>query len=622
MERRVHPGNDRTPVTSGYLAAITTLLVVALAASCATPPARGTALAAAHSSSPVADRIAPLPAPRFQQAGLPTVAEVAAAPSELTVPAAATLAGGRGPIAAADLIASTATAELALRAPQGMRLSPGPLRLTERSAPSGVAAGALLAKGLAELAASRSYASRAPLPVPSMRNLAGVPVEIAGNSERQPAAAAPAARGPKDAAQAARPPAQIPNPVRPEVATAAAAPGVRVPVRPAPAPIQSAARSQATPAAAQALPPASGSVAVQPNRSESGSLPPVQPPVSDAKPVPQASLPVSEHLTGNLGSNMSVSFPGDGWIYLGTADATDAVKFVNKSLSKGETRFLFRIVTPGDYTLMFQRQNLATGTQESRNIAIKIVPPANGIAGGGAPGYAEGGGAPLPLPSSADATTVAQSGSAPAVPAAAAPSTGTPVQPSHLKQGTGTTGTALWGAAAEKAQGGQPAAGTNASSAAGSPGPAGGQAVTPQNATAAASTGNAVPQVSQPLTSASIPAGSTDSAGVTQPANVPQFDLGTPSGMLAAATYDLAHSKMQEAEKLLTDYLSKYGYTDNADEAYFLLGKLYEQDSSLRDIRKSIDYYTKLRDQYPFSSYWEEAGRRIQYLNQHFIYVR
>ena len=619
MERRVHPGNDRTPVTSGYLAAIGALIVVMLVTACATPQTKGTALAPANTSA-VVERVAPLPPPPFNQSGLPVIKQIAAPQNPLTVPAKFTLAPGRGPIPVSDLIIASAASGLALRAPEGMQLSIGKAGLAGGSTSSGVAEGALLTKALAELAATPKFAARAPLPVPSSRNLSGVPVGIAGKNEQPPAHRQLGGGAPESGAKTARARAQSPSAAQREVATTAIAPTVQAPVQPAPTAPQPVVASPAPPASSRTQPAVSASVPAQPNVAGTDALPPVLPPVSDAKSVSQASLPVSEHLTGNLGSNMSVSFPGEGWIYLGTADATDSVKFVNKSSSNGETRFLFRIVTPGDYTLMFQRQNLATGSQESRNIAIKIVPPPDGIAGGGAAGYAEGGGAPIALPSSAGATNVAQTGSSPTIPAAGAPFPGKPTAPTQLQQGSGTTGTALWGAAAEKAQGGQPQPGTTSSPGVGSSGTSGAQVAVPP--TAAASTGNAVPQVSQPLTAASIPAGRIDAAGSSPPSNVPQFDLGTPAGMLAAATYDLAHSKAQEAEKLLTEYLSKYGYTNNADEAYFLLGKLYEQDSSLRDIRKSIDYYTKLRDQYPFSSYWEEAGKRIQYLTQHFIYIR
>ncbi len=102
----------------------------------------------------------------------------------------------------------------------------------------------------------------------------------------------------------------------------------------------------------------------------------------------------------------------------------------------------------------------------------------------------------------------------------------------------------------------------------------------------------------------------------------PSFDLSTPDGLLAAAKYDIAQDKGKDAERLLGEYLQKYSYTANADEAYFLLGKLYEENSAVRNIRESLKYYTDLQKEFPFSRYWEEAGNRIRYLNRHFIYVR
>ncbi len=58
------------------------------------------------------------------------------------------------------------------------------------------------------------------------------------------------------------------------------------------------------------------------------------------------------------------------------------------------------------------------------------------------------------------------------------------------------------------------------------------------------------------------------------------------------------------------------------DSVYFFLAKQYESVSGLRDIRKSIDYYKKIVDEFPISLYWEDSRERINYLERRYIYIR
>lgn len=60
----------------------------------------------------------------------------------------------------------------------------------------------------------------------------------------------------------------------------------------------------------------------------------------------------------------------------------------------------------------------------------------------------------------------------------------------------------------------------------------------------------------------------------------------------------------------------------NKDEGYFLLGKFYEANSDYRNVKKSIEAYKEVTDGYPLSKFYDEAEKRIIYLQRFYINIR
>ncbi|MFQ3619894.1 MAG: hypothetical protein SNJ78_03005 [Spirochaetales bacterium] len=58
------------------------------------------------------------------------------------------------------------------------------------------------------------------------------------------------------------------------------------------------------------------------------------------------------------------------------------------------------------------------------------------------------------------------------------------------------------------------------------------------------------------------------------------------------------------------------------DQWYFLLAQLYETVAEVRNIRRALFYYEKLRNTFPFSPYWDEADYRSRYIRRNFLEVR
>ena len=82
--------------------------------------------------------------------------------------------------------------------------------------------------------------------------------------------------------------------------------------------------------------------------------------------------------------------------------------------------------------------------------------------------------------------------------------------------------------------------------------------------------------------------------------------------------YELANEKYQEANLLLSEFF-EYS-TDRIDEGLFLQGQIYEAESPVKDIKKSIENYEALIKNYPSSEYWNDANKRIKYLRR-FYYL-
>lgn len=81
---------------------------------------------------------------------------------------------------------------------------------------------------------------------------------------------------------------------------------------------------------------------------------------------------------------------------------------------------------------------------------------------------------------------------------------------------------------------------------------------------------------------------------------------------------DLINSKdYAKAYNMLTTYL-EYA-NDGRDEALYILGQILEADSPVKNIKEAISTYQTLCDSYPASKYWDSANKRIIYLKRFYI---
>ena len=88
---------------------------------------------------------------------------------------------------------------------------------------------------------------------------------------------------------------------------------------------------------------------------------------------------------------------------------------------------------------------------------------------------------------------------------------------------------------------------------------------------------------------------------------------------LEKARTSVSSKKYDDAYTALTQYLEFS--TDNRDEALYLLGQLLESDSQYKNIKQAVETYQTLCDSYPASKYWEMANKRIVYLKRFYINI-
>jgi TolA-binding protein len=316
-----------------------------------------------------------------------------------------------------------------------------------------------------------------------------------------------------------------------------------------------------------------------------------------------------------VGQLVEVPFRGTGWVYLGELGSRPGIIYNSRRLDPEGQSFVFRVEAAGIYGLKFYKQDFyrdyilndfvqviagepaeaaATGwfnpaIDRGRVVAEPRWPSAleeaeliARAAGATPEAAADSGAAPVESPAPSPAAAAATPPSAP--PAAAAPPSALPASPAS-------------------------------SSAAGPETPA--QAPAPANGAPTAR-----PPASDkgvlPLESAAL--SSAPGAPVTpgEPA-VPGREM-SPGEYLDAARREYEAGRVATALAILDQFRERY--PAGTDEAWWLYGQFYEAGGPSRDIRAALDYYRRLVQEYPQSRRYNEARRRIAYLERYYINIR
>jgi len=138
-------------------------------------------------------------------------------------------------------------------------------------------------------------------------------------------------------------------------------------------------------------------------------------------------------------------------------------------------------------------------------------------------------------------------------------------------------------------------------------------------AQAESSAQSAVPkqQTTQPQTVSSLP----QTAAPEAAAQSGVVETPLPPDVILQRAKDAFNSGNVPSAIALLDQYSKLNSSDT-DELYWLYGQFYEANSPSRNILLSLDYYRRLVREYPQSRRYNDARRRIAYLERFYINIQ
>ena len=310
---------------------------------------------------------------------------------------------------------------------------------------------------------------------------------------------------------------------------------------------------------------------------------PVAPPIPELPSLPRDEKPEEQVVFSRVvrltvGQMLEIPFRGTGWVYLGEMGNRRGLSYDSRRLDTqgGNTlgqSFIFRAETAGTYILKFYRQDFIQDYIINDYVQVIVV-------------EADDSGRGRPF-SAIDRGRVIAEPRWPIVPEAAGSVSETISPP--------------------------PAAGTSAVTTPQRPDAV--QTVEPAGAEPAARSPNpAAPSQTGVLPSpdVTLPATTAGQAGASESLSPDEYVR------QAKQEFDTGH--MEQALDILERM--KQRYPSGTDEAWWLLGQLYESNSTARDIKQSLDYYRRLVNEYPQSNRVDDARRRIAYLERYYINIR
>jgi TolA-binding protein len=267
-----------------------------------------------------------------------------------------------------------------------------------------------------------------------------------------------------------------------------------------------------------------------------------------------------------VGQMLEIPFRGIGWVYLGELGNRRGLSYdsrrldIESGITIGQS-FIFRAETAGTYILKFYKQDFIQ--DYIINDYVQVIVGEADDAGRGRQGFLTDRGRVVAEPRWPFIPEAAATTSEAASPAAA-----------ETETETETTGTAAAIPAAEAVA-----------------------------ETAPQRTDDAVVPAAPPMVSDS-----------------PSVENTLPEEYIRQAKQEFDAGRVEQAIAVLE--LMKQRYPFGTDEAWWLLGQLYESNSPARDIRLSLEYYHRLVNEYPQSSRVDDARRRIAYLERYYFNIR
>jgi hypothetical protein len=298
----------------------------------------------------------------------------------------------------------------------------------------------------------------------------------------------------------------------------------------------------------------------------------------------------SRTVRATLGQLVVIPFRGTGWVYLGEAGAQRGIVYDSRRLDPEGQNFVFRTEAPGEYALKFYRQDFIRDFILNDYVKVIVGPPPE-TAGTAWFNPSVDRGRVIAEPRWPTSLAEAEALRADTRPSRSdAPAPTEPIQPNPPSV---------------------PPTGT--------PSPPPAEPVNPPSAQPPATP--AQPAVTPPTTPLAPPSQPAVTSPPTTPAQpTPPADLAVDlESYLEKAKEEFNAGRVASAISIL-DQLRAY-YPIEGDEVLWLYGQFYEANSPSRNILTSLEYYRRLMNEYPQSSRYDDARRRVAYLQRYYINI-
>ena len=324
----------------------------------------------------------------------------------------------------------------------------------------------------------------------------------------------------------------------------------------------------------------------EPDTSSSVTREPLVMPVNPIPEAPAVTIPqledgdivFSRTVRATVGQIIEIPFRGTGWVFLGEIGSRRGIAYDSRRLDPEGQTFIFRAESPGTYILKFYKEDFIRDYILNDHVQVIIgdVPETSGTGWFNAP---------------VDRGRVI-------------------AEPRWPPEYSGTTPPAASAGTASPAASPQTSPAETAS-----PGAA------PQTPSTAAQ-GETRPQVTDDgivqVTPTAPPGSAAQAAPPATTIVMPQN--ASPDDYVNKAKEEYDAGRIGSAISILEQF--KQRYPSGSDEAFWLLGQFYEANSPHREIRTSLDYYRRLVNEYPQSKRYNDAKRRIAYLERYYFNIR
>nr|WP_314993963.1 hypothetical protein [uncultured Treponema sp.] len=285
------------------------------------------------------------------------------------------------------------------------------------------------------------------------------------------------------------------------------------------------------------------------------------------EPETEQKVKVSRMVAVEEKQRLELTYPGHGWVYVGEQTSQQGLKYEQRKLQDNNSIFMFTAEKKGDYVLHFSYFDVFTNDFITDAVAVSVSTARSSAAKSmvRAPEYKN-------EAEAAEETAQSQPGTS---------------GQTAAQQSDRTTGNAGSESAAQTAQ----------------TGTAGSDRADPKGVS----------------TSAGVSTDAAGSAAAMENTAEQEASL-TPEQLLESARTAIAAADANAALQYLDRFFAVS--TEKLDEGWFLKGRAYELNGSVRNIRLALGAYRMLTGSFPQSKYWAEADLRIRYITNFYVNIQ